>query len=403
MSAIALDPLIAEAKRRARRRRTWSGGALIAALLTAIGVSAWAAWPGGGDSFVMRGRGPAIRETGYVSGASALSRIGIEKVGSSGGVTWASNSDGTTWLTTNGGRTWRYTNPHGWGLQFVDKRHGWAIGACGAERTTDGGRTWQCSSPKVCPERCDNWSTSINFLDARHGFFLEGGRQATWLLRTSDGGRTWQHVSQQPEWFGPIRFVNARLGFAGDGPMQPRWYVGPPIHKTLYRTTDGGATWSPHRVGGSNGWVEEPRVFGGRLVLAQSPPNPDPSGVNENLRAIWASADAGAHWSGRPVPLVDQWGIPPSAVSLASPRDVVVAHGADLYMTSDGGARWSDVSLRGLPSSSEITQLAFTSSRVGWAVIYVRPGIDGTLFRTTDAGLHWTPAGPLKPKRHGHT
>jgi photosystem II stability/assembly factor-like uncharacterized protein len=215
------------------------------------------------------------------------------------------------------------------------------------------------------------------------------------LFRTADAGRTWQLVSQ-PDFWGPIRFVNGRLGFADDGATPLRYYFGPQIHANLYRTTDGGATWSRYRVGGSNGWVEDPAVFGDGLVLGQSPANHEPGEINENLGTIWVTRDAGAHWLGRPVPLANPYGIFPSAVSIASPLDVVAASGTDLYATSNGGEHWRDISLRGLPPRSEITQLAFTSSRDGWAVIYVRPGIEGTLFRTTDGGRHWTPAGPRR-------
>ena len=60
----------------------------------------------------------------------------------------------------------------------------------------------------------------------------------------------------------------------------------------------------------------------------------------------------------------------------------VVLEGS-VMLTEDGGS---------------IATIAFTSSSVGWAVLYgfgPRPG----LFRTTDGGLHWKAAGPRLPRQ----
>jgi len=405
MSAIALDPLIAEAKQRARRRRWWLAAAAALALAAGIGV-AFARGTRGTNPFSMQRPGSLSRVTGSVSAASALSRRGIGAVGSSGGVTWAANSRGI-WLTTNGGRSWSsvphdlaaaglWEGPHYVRIQFVDKRHGWIDGRTEIDRTTDGGQTWQRSVPPGCAGRCGG--AGISFLDTEHGFAFEGTRQANMLFRTSDGGRTWQLVSKPSIW-GPIQFVNARDGFAGGkGQMMIGNYQGPPI-VTLFRTRDGGRTWSKYDIAGSDSFAELPiGVFGGKVVLAQNAPNPK-DGLNLNPGAVWVSGDAGAHWLGRPVPFPAGSGA--RSFTTASPDVWGFAVGHDLYVTADGGARWRHVALRGLPRFGWIGQIVFTSSRIGWAVMPVgRPS--RTLFRTTDGGKHWTPAGPPKPKARKH-
>jgi photosystem II stability/assembly factor-like uncharacterized protein len=234
----------------------------------------------------------------------------------------------------------------------------------------------------------------MSFLDARHGFVYEGGGP-TRLFRTSDGGRTWQRISRADNMPWQIAFVNREVGFRGAflGLQGP--YVGPPF-VDLERTTDGGRTWSPYDVGGWDRVVELPiGVFGGRVVLAQNGPYPV-SGLNLQAATVWVS-DGHDAWAGRPVPF-GQRDPPVMWFSAASARAWAIATARDVYLTADAGAHWRHVVLGGLPRDAGIGQIDFTSPRQGWAVIWgIRPW-EGTLFRTTDGGLRWTPAGPLKPK-----
>jgi photosystem II stability/assembly factor-like uncharacterized protein len=410
-----LEALIPEA--RARQRRRWLFLAAGVAIAAGVGLAIWAAIPGG-HSIVIYDHGHVASTSGQI-GRARYAHRGISDMGTSGGVTWASDGH-HLWLTGNHGRTWRNVRlrPLGVGLhkgnpnpltniaevQFVDKQRGWASSTdrAGIYRTTDGGRTWRVAIPPGCYRGCDG--ARIDFLDARHGYALVGVRAigSNKLFRTDDGGRTWQFVSQPPVW-GPITFVNDLVGFAGGpGQMIIGPYLGPPI-VTLYRTTDGGRTWSKYDIAGSDSFAELPiGVFGGKVVLVQNAANRGDS-LNLNPGTVWMSGDGGGHWSGRPVPF-GPGGIP-SSFSSVSPRVWAISSVEDLYLTADAGRHWRKVVVRGLPPRTPIEKIAFSSPRLGWAIVGRRlAGVVGasTLLLTTDGGRHWTPAGPHVPKRRRH-
>ena len=416
-----LEALIREARARRRQRHLFAVGAL--ALTLGVGLALWSVLPGGRGKIVVRGHGPIRVVAGHVTGETSFRRRGIGDIGSSGGVTWAINGHGM-WLTTNRGRSWRRSVPRGIAaakiavasppdIQFVNKRVGWMSAPLAFDRqelsrtgrhweldwTTDGGRTWHLSMPPGCAKVC--YDGSFSFLDARHGYVFAavlGARSPNKLFRTGDGGRTWQLVSQPSIW-GPITFVNSDDGFAGGpGRMVIGDLVqGPPI-MTLYRTTDGGRTWSKFDPAGSGSFTEQPHSSGGRDVLVvENGPNRD-GGLNLAAATVYASHDSGHDWTGRAVPSGPAVQV---SFNAASPGVWAWASGQDVFVSNRAGDGWREVVLRGLPPQSRIGKIDFTSARVGWA-IFSGFGTDQTLFRTVDGGVHWTSAGPpvrQRPKR----
>jgi|GEM_PF-6145009 len=122
-------------------------------------------------------------------------------------------------------------------LAFPDPAHGWAAGAGAILATADGGRTWR-------PEYTGPLQfTALDFTDPLHGWAVAGAA----LLRTTDGGATWTRVGTLPGTplpglslpgpASPLSFWDAESGYAvtPDG--------------GLAQTNDGGAQWSPERVG----------------------------------------------------------------------------------------------------------------------------------------------------------
>jgi len=407
MSAIALDPLIAEAQRRSRRRRNrWAAAAVVVVVLAGASLGGWAARSGGRDSFVLGSPGSVSHVMARVDIAAARGQRNVDFVDSSDGVTWVSaEGRGGMWLTSNQGRSWRAAGTRSAAAfvatVHVDRRHGWMSGIDGIDRTTDGGRTWQHVIPPGCAHTCEGFS--LSFLDARHGFAIAGGSAPNNFFRTGDGGVTWQLVSRPSISSGqPISFVNHAEGFGGHG-IQPELYWGPTIGD-LYRTIDGGRTWSPYTISGSDSPVEFPiRSFGRTVVLVQNG-ECGSNCLDENPGTVWVSRDAGAHWVGHPIPLPTARSDYPglvSSVSVVSPHVWFFALGRQLWTTTDGGAHWRAISVQGLPSHEGISKISFTSSRAGWAILPVAQYRE-TLFRTTDGGRHWAAAGPPKPKRRAH-
>ena len=279
-------------------------------------------------------------------------------------------------------------------MQFVDKRHGWISAELdgdpktfrddphpwAVEQTVNGGRSWRISRLPGCG--CD--PGMLSFYDARHGYVLAAdrfGRGNPRLFWTDNGGASWQLVARPPH-FGPITFVDHRNGFLGT-------YVSATIGgpgtggrgwpAVLYRTTDGGKTWSKDRVPPpSYGLVLPIRSFGRRLVVADW--------KKGNHPRIYASGDAGTHWTAFIPPNPAK--TPGIQFAAGSPTMWAFPTRNSLYVTRDGGQSWDRIIPRGLPRPFEIRQLVFSSPLVGWMVV----GRDEALYRTTDGGRHWTPS-----------
>jgi photosystem II stability/assembly factor-like uncharacterized protein len=209
-----------------------------------------------------------------------------------GGLTWtkladATEADGSTLGTLAPG-----CSPSG--LTFTSLNDGWLTWDCsngiGSPRsepavTHDGGRSWQpvplpsfpsgsnyfCStyppvftvSQAVLPVNCGgsvlgvyatsdagrSWSfrtlpfssQQLDFVDANAGWTF-GGTGVS-LYRTSDGGQDWVVVKQfaSEQYAGGVAFVDPATGFALTVRYAPDGNSG---YRTMWKTTDGGQTWS---------------------------------------------------------------------------------------------------------------------------------------------------------------
>jgi photosystem II stability/assembly factor-like uncharacterized protein len=141
--------------------------------------------------------------------------------------------------STDGGRTWRTClsqstrpgrMPSGLSAPTATTAYIWSDGL---RVTRNAGRTWR-KVPTSYGFKLDAW-WSIDFPTAKTGWVLR--HDTTSLLRTRDGGRHW--VKQMPglqQRLKAMDFVSAKVG----------WVVG--AAGAVYLTVDGGANWSYQRV-----------------------------------------------------------------------------------------------------------------------------------------------------------
>lgn len=132
---------------------------------------------------------------------------------------------------------------------FASQTTGWSLPQCPDTTllvTHDGGATWNVLRlPHPSQANCPCYTSLPTFFDEKRGIvsvFGDAGQQS--LLATSDGGGTWSYRALPPTGYSvTIDFIDANTGW--DIVTPPGWskLSGAP-KDWLYRTNDGGQTWT---------------------------------------------------------------------------------------------------------------------------------------------------------------
>lgn len=238
-------------------------------------------------------------------------------------------------------------------LRMLTELDGWAISENSILRTTDGGSTWYNVSP--AGGTVFGFGTAHTFLDASHAWVVVadvGDPAGSGLLyRTGDGGLTWT-AYPVPFGGGDMTFVDQTHGWI----MTSLGVAAGSMAVSIYRTEDGGATWT-------QAFTNDPNLAkaGDSLPLA---------GIKNNLTPL----DAGTAWVGGVIYSPDTF---------------------YLYKTTDGGQTWA---LQTLPTAPGV-QNAEIAVYIG--PIFSAP-LDGILpvrftgetlrtgfYATRDGGVNW--------------
>lgn len=180
-------------------------------------------------------------------------------------------------------------------LSVVNDSVIWVAGTRGTVgRSTDGGMSWAFSTVTGFENRDFR---SLYAHDARRAVIANAGSPAD-ILVTQDGGQTWRTVltlTDTSAFFDGIDFWNSREGVIYGDPLQGSML--------LYRTSDGGNTWS--RV------VKPPALNEGEASFAASG-----TAIRCTRRAtvviatggktsrLWRSDSKGEKWESWPVPVI---------------------------------------------------------------------------------------------------
>lgn len=328
-------------------------------------------------------------------------------------------------------------------IHFINTLDGWGITETQIVRTNDGGITWYNVTPpdmtetgysvdwfvldneNVWIQQPDfanypfsgfqyhtsdggiNWSkitvpysgAKISFLDPNNGWALAdlgvgAGSNAVAVYQTSDAGATWnmnfvndpnQASASDSLPLGGLKFGLTPLD------MQTAWIFGvvyAPGTPYLFRTDDGGRTWSPVQLplppGAENSEVGiEQMAFtsdtdGYILMRAQSD--------SSNL-VLYVSNDGGATWAITPT-LIPGGGF----ADFLPGGEIVLYNRAQFYVTRDAARTWSIIP-PDIVFDEIFAGMDFLSASTGY-VITQDPTNHRSLYRTDDGGATWFPVIP---------
>jgi photosystem II stability/assembly factor-like uncharacterized protein len=272
--------------------------------------------------------------------------------------------------TTDGGKSWRPQR----GVDsaylmyvacFVNQSAGWTAGYDGyVFRTSDGGTHWEKQFRVTEPSAR---IYSISFVDSLYGWLAvsrSDGRVDKPIYRTTDGGRSW--TPQSVLSFGSVdqvQFISRTVGMAVAG-------------DTILTTGDGGENWSirgvfapglhrlfpPDRTPGfTYGNTQRVAISGGEIWIVRR--------ASATRMPISCSAQRGNGW------IAAGW----------SYRIGSAMQDCEIIAASHTDSAWTSFMK---DSGFAITDLFFADSLHGWAA-----GSNGSILHTVDAGVSWS-AGP---------
>ena len=239
----------------------------------------------------------------------------------------------------------------------------------------------------------------IVFVSRSVGWYGNGkGR----VYGTTDGGDSWTKLLDQPGTFvRALGFVDERVGILGN--IGPGSFPGVTDTNPLYRTTDGGKSWSPvTRITGPT-----PAGICAIDVLRQPFVNSGVLDYRVTIRAggrvggpahLLTSTDLGQSWVSQDMTastamILDVHFVNEKIgfIAGASDADVSVSN-AVVLKTRDGGKTWRRVYVSKRPF--EITwKLAFPSPKIGYVTVQnYNPDagvVDRVVAKTTDGGETW--------------
>lgn len=344
---------------------------------------------------------PAHSETLFIAGGHNGNTAASEAAVSGGYGIWKSTDDGNTWTKVGGSTFGQSTGP----IKSItfhpeDDRVLYAAGASGIYLSPDRGDTWTDISGRLPP-------ISMNAV-ATDGQVLYAGTAGSGLfhgpihplIRTAD----WYAESRLAA---PIHNIQITLD-----PDDPQTLYATAYPGGVFKTTDGGTTWSERNTGLPSYAVADPQRQG-HYALAIAPSARDVLYVGLDGNGVFRSDDGAATW--RPVfgtaSELERASVQALLVHPSDPEIVYAATEKGIWRSVNGGGSWSDFGT-GLPPGGDVRTLVlsaddrlYAGSR-GYGLI-TRPAFlqaedEGwhQLPELANWGVHWPSRGDIAVQQH---
>ncbi|MBN2356112.1 T9SS type A sorting domain-containing protein [candidate division KSB1 bacterium] len=263
---------------------------------------------------------------------------------------------GTSWSKLNIGSNSEIMRD----LHFIDSDRGWVVGNAGVFRTADGGLNWTPQTSDIADPRLSvvqftnadsGWAAGYIWTDSDYGI----------ITRTADGGQNWgTQTFTAVDKISSIFFINSQTG----------WAIGDinafPSSSQIYKTVDGGLNWTELTV------IED-RHYSLFFIDAKN-------GWCTGYNTILKTTDGGATWSEQSD---NSWNRLTSIVFTDPTHGCAVGERSfdgNILVSDDGGATWRQTVV-----NKSLSSVYFVDTQTGWAV-----GDNGTILKTTDAGVNWS-------------
>jgi photosystem II stability/assembly factor-like uncharacterized protein/dienelactone hydrolase len=271
-------------------------------------------------------------------------------------------------------------------------------GGTPAAAAADAGKLpeWRILTTERYPGKQDD----IFFVNPTTGWYVNGAGK---IFKTIDGGETWaQKVNKPGTYFRCIAFVDEKVGFAGN--IGPGYFPNVTDETPLYRTEDGGETWTPVTT------IDGPKVVGlcalevvreqfvnagnldirVRIVGVGRVGGPVAMISSDDLGETWKQTDIKDHTAmAFDVHFFDQ---NHGVIAGATDTDVTQSR-ARIITTADGGKTWTTAYESSRPY--ELTwKISFPTRDVGYVTIQsYNPDPSASqrfVAKTTDGGKTWS-------------
>ena len=305
---------------------------------------------------------------------------------------------GRIFKTTDSGDSWFVITDledyYYWDIFFINNNVGWVAGYENISKTTDGGFSWT--------QQFWNEGYDINklfFLNDQNGWALARDlfTNPTIILRTTDGGY-WEEYPQSniPD-LQSIFFTSSSNGFAAgtDGLLSGN-------DGYIWKTTDGGITWSNNFIGNyfydinfvdaQNGYtigVDILKTTNGGINWNNVLPNAGMTSISligqnygwaVGAGSILKTTNAGQDW----IVLSDGDYYHLNSIDFANRNNgMAVGYGGKIIRTTNGGENWNLSTY--LPSSFEFYSVSYPDSENAWT-----SGHYGAIYHSSDGGNNWT-------------